>query len=716
MEIEIYRGGAIEREVIQSDRTYEFLLSLIKCLRTHEGKSLFECILSEICFNTSSDLAEIWKTDGSDRTLFLKHKTGDDSFPFDRYVKRYDGNISIVSQDMVKDLRFRLRSKASKAASLPAKIFNSPRKKLSTRSGMIILLSDGFFLALKGVKKYKHDIQDVKRNLELFNILKIAVENDESLNYFSTAVENMEKARHTDSVKDIFLANVSHELRTPLNGIVGMITMLKDAGPLNDKQQEYLTILMECSHQLMNMMNDLLDFSKIVSKRLALVKGPLDISSAVSSAVKMVEGKAKAKKLDLRINIQPQIPVLIGDGQRLTQIITNLLANAVKFTERGNVNLNVTAKLDERNDDLPYVKRWKVCFTVKDTGIGISREEQGKIFEVFHQSSDLNAALSRSGTGLGLSICKELTKLMGGSITVESEGIEGKGSIFSFNIFAEEEIKMQNLQENHKEMIKGAKIMAVDDRAEYRIQLTSMLLNWGCEPVVVASGEEVLQYTTKGIVFDVIIVDICMPYMSGIELAQELKAHNLTNNTPLIALSSVDLTSGADLFDVYMTKPIDQNLLFPALLECLMKKKGRKISRSTSPFPKKEKKPRKDVRILIAEDDANNTYTITEMLGYLGFDKKNIKSVENGERCVAEVKKSLYDVVLMDIKMPIMDGIEATKYIRQMKRKPYIIAVSAAVQNSDKQRCQQVGIDGYLPKPVLKEKLLAALSPVIDDV
>jgi hypothetical protein len=314
---------------------------------------------------------------------------------------------------------------------------------------------------------------------------------------------------------------------------------------------------------------------------------------------------------------------------------------------------------------------------------------------------------------------------MGGSISVDSEGIAGKGTKFSFFIIAAEEIKISELQTTHQEIIRGAKIMVVDDRAEYRIQLTDMLFKWGCFPLSLSSGEEALQHLTYNPGYDCIIVDICMPYMSGIELAQSLRESY--KHIPLIALSSVEVVEGGvELFDHYMNKPIDQNFLFPALLDCLIKKQNNnnlpnqekipsgRISPSTA-LNKRVKKAKNKLKILIVEDDPNNSYTIKEMLGYLGFNPVNIKTVDNGEKCIEEVKRKRYDAVLMDIIMPIMDGIEATKHIRQLhtNARPYIIAVSAAVQNSDKHRCHQVGIDGYLTKPVLKEKLEAALSPLV---
>lgn len=498
--------------------------------------------------------------------------------------------------------------------------------------------------------------------------------------------------------------------------------MLKDAGPLTDKQQEYLVILMECSQQLMNMMNNILDFSKITSGRLVLLRESMDISKAINTSVFMVEGKARAKNIELKVDVPKHLPIVLGDLQRLTQIISNLLSNAVKFTDKGGVYLRVkidTVRAAYHEDEYEYIKKWKVTFEVEDTGIGVRDEDKNKIFDMFHQSSSLDTSKLKNGTGLGLSISKGLVEMMGGTLEVFSPGTN-KGSIFKFSIIVEEEIRLNDIKTKHAELIKGSKIMVIDDRSEYRIQLTEFLLKWGANPTVVGSGEEALQYIRHKHYFDVIIVDICMPYMSGTEFAQNLKQIETNEqrlHTPLIALSSIDLPQGGvELFNIYMNKPIDQNSLFPAILECLCsirEKPSQIINGTHKQESPRLKKLKKNLKILIAEDDHNNAYTIKEMLGHLGYSHANMVLVENGEKAVDEAKKNRYDVILMDIVMPLMDGIEATRHIRVMANRPYIIAISAAVQNTDKQKCQQVGIDGYVSKPVIKEKLDAALYPLV---
>lgn len=732
-EVEIFRNGGIYKEQIEFKKSNEILLlnlcNKIRTDQTAENKSVLEFLLSEMCAVLSANTGSVWKLQGDEKkviSIFGSHISGTKSL-----IKRFnpkDKKKILISDDPLSDVRLRKRKakRPSKTISLP--VATLPKGKTIRRvpsitySLIVIPMGENVQLVLESSRKnfISSDIENISILISLVErALQIDSPGEDGI---VSTLYSVKKEKEINGIKDIFLATVSHELRTPLNGIVGMITMLKDAGPLNQKQHEYLTILMECSHQLMNMMNNLLDFSKMVSNRLVLLKTPININKSVNDAVLMVEGKARSKGLKFSVNVQNNIPTLIGDGQRLTQILSNLLSNAVKFTENGYVKLKVRAERNpvDEEESLPYVKRWRVDFSIEDSGIGIPIQEQTKIFEVFHQSYNIDSLSATNGTGLGLSISKELVKMMGGKIDVSSEGIQGKGSIFSFYIITEEEIKMNELETDHKNVILGSKVMVVDDRPEYRLQLADMLFKWGCSSTIVSSGEEALQQISHGIEFDTIIVDICMKYMSGTELAQELRNNPKTATTPLIALSSIDLQNGTELFDIYMNKPIDQNYLFPALLECLIKKKAEKAPLSRMPFIKRgkaivKKIKRSDLKILIAEDDHNNAFTIKEMLCYLGFNLENIKTVENGEKCVVEAKKNKYNVVLMDILMPKMNGLEATKHIRQLNPRPYIVAVSAAVQNSDKERCQQVGVDSYLTKPVLKDKLNSVLSVLVSD-
>ena len=620
--------------------------------------------------------------------------------------------------------------------------------------------------------------------------------------------------------KDAFFANMSHELRTPLNGIVGMTSMLSET-PLSPIQLKYVSVMTECEQQLLNLVNNILDFGKISANRLVLTKNPMDVRKLLADAVTIIESRAVSKGLVISTSIDENVPrVVIGDDQRFLQILSNLLSNAVKFTHSGTITARVRAReifetpsgtpvggspseheypredakdrltcvaesrtrsdadvSDSRkmapvpvhahpnSRDVPLARgrslfahsgqafrthsttstsqgsflgrgkisrKWRIEVEVEDTGIGIPFDELEKIFEVYHSSSD---GKHRNGTGLGLAIVKQLVRMMGGDVSVVSKTVDSypkgqTGSKFTFFIIAEEEIDMAKLQDKHRSLISGCKIMVVDDRQECRMQLSEMLYKWGASPIVLSSGQEVLS-SLKHLPnrdlpgkppIDVLILDISMPGMTGVELGQEMKLSY--PGVALIALSSIDLHTGLDLFDSYMRKPIEQNSLFTVLLGQLLRLsrnhndlfyhdyQGLSVKSAPSALPstprKRRLKSKGELRILIAEDNEVNAFTLQEMLYHLGY--KKIQTVKNGEDCVMELERKKYDVVLMDIIMPGMGGLEAISKIVAKKSPPYIITVSAATQDSEKQKYQTAGVDGILDKPIIKEKLEGVMS------
>ena len=515
--------------------------------------------------------------------------------------------------------------------------------------------------------------------------------------------------KNSENSQNKFLATVSHELRTPLNGILGMVTLLPEAGPLNEKQREYIQNLTKCTIELTSLLNNILDFSKMTANKLVLSQSSFSLKKVVDDTIRIIEGNLVSKNLNLEVNFpvsmtSENLPFFIGDPQRLSQVLGNLLGNAVKFTNEGGIILNIEAtRMKEEKAPTKFVaNKWKVSFDVIDTGIGIPEEEMSKVFDVFHQSSNISHHLSQSGSGLGLSISRELVRMMGGKIRVRST--LNKGSTFSFYVILNEEININTLPKDAMKSLDGTKILVVDDRQEMRLQISDILFKWRCIPVAVSSAEEALQYLNHGMDFPVILVDICMPSMSGVELAQELRCDY--PDIPLIGISSIELQSGEEYFDYYMYKPIDQGVLLSAILNCL--NTPRKMN-----SPRRSPKKKSKLKILIAEDDDINSYTIQEMLESLGYKKKNIQRVTNGEECIQKVKSESFDVVLLDIKMPVMDGLKASKIIKRQKSPPMLIAVSAAVQPEDKENCHNAKIDGYLAKPLIREKLDSALSPLV---
>lgn len=646
----------INRRLVRSNIDYPVFLEIILSKLCKLTESKFGCLLmkEDDCLKriVSEDKHNIFQSDCKE----LEQITSLINFSLTE-------NKVIISNDISKDPRI--------------------EKGFTEQISSIILIpvkGEWVFLFARLLDSKKYVVNEVESLLSIIKIvnriLKLALDNGIT----------SQKSKTPDS-QSKFLASMSHDLRTPLNGIMGIACLLSDTEPLTKKQKEYIKNIQECTFQMATLINNFLDFNKIISDKLVLENSPFTIDKPILDALTIVRGNAINKGLDLDCKYPQDTPVLLGDKTRLTQILSNLLGNAVKFTDKGSIFLDVKCK------KIKNTSKWNIMFKIKDTGIGIPKEEQERIFEFFRQSPSLNTFLNKSGSGFGLSFSKELIKRMNGDITVHST--YKKGSVFKFYVILEEDL----YSIKRFGSLKKIRVIAVDDRAEIRAQLTNILFKWGCLPVVLPSSQEVLQYLEFDSNFRVALIDICMPNMGGQELAQELRRKYFHIN--LIGLSSAKLGNNSSYFDYYMYKPIEENELYKYISLCLKNKKSNKG------------KPREKIKILIAEDNTLNAYTLKEMLVNLKFKSRNITIVENGKMCVDEAKKNSYDVILMDIIMPIMDGLEASKIILKFENRPLIVATSAAVLNSDKAKCQKIGIDGYIEKPISKDRLNASLTPLI---
>jgi len=556
------------------------------------------------------------------------------------------------------------------------------------------------------------------------------------------------------TLKDTFIATMSHEIRTPLNGIVGMAKLLSESNNLTEKQEKYINILSECSIQLMELVNDILDFSKMNAGVLILNKQPFNLKNCINKALEIIEQRATDKGLELIVNIANNIPENIsGDSRRIKQILFNLLTNAIKFTEHGTIELIVNCENIEHNDDYDKFGRKciKIIFIIKDSGIGILPKDQLQIFNVFTKiNKDDNLYTNTTpGAGMGLAITKSLVDSMNGTISVESDGI--KGCTFTASIIIDDETDIVSLLKVYEKDLKNKVVLVVDDIEDNRIYLMDVLYSWGIHAISFSSAREILNYMDKFPKFDLVIIDLCMPNMSGLELVQIMREKGLKQ--PTIGLSSIgNDIQGKEWFDYFTIKPITKSSLFNLLLRCfitdsllridhnevvkdsktiiekpenqLMKKsptgylsnntidKNDKIKQSKTMHSFKNlesfKNKVKNIKIIIAEDDYYNQILIVELLNSLGY--YNTTIVSNGKLCIEEIKKTHYDICLMDIKMPIMNGIDATKIIKTMNNPPIIIAVSASVLEVDKNTCYYAGIDGYISKPIQKDKLKAVIE------
>lgn len=568
-----------------------------------------------------------------------------------------------------------------------------------------------------------------------------------SFDDISDKIKAKQIAENTVKSKEEFIANISHEMRTPLNGIIGYTALIRDT-PLNEYQKDCFGAIRECSMNLLYRVNDLLDLSKLTAGKMELHEEDFSLPDCISASHDVSSLDAKDKKIDVAYFIEPDVPNIIkGDAHKLQQILINLLTNAIKFTDGGKINTHVRLIDDTSTRQKIDVRgRYTIEFTVSDTGIGIEQENIEELFTPFTQIHSKDRV--NDGTGLGLVITKKLCELLGGNIRVES--IFGKGSKFIFYIKVKGNDVVQISSAQEKQILGKKKIMVVDDNEMNRVMICSFLNDWGMIPISFSSAKEALFYVDKDIInFDLALLDIKMPHKDGNQLATEIYQKN--NKLPLVAISSVLLPSHKinKRFKFYLTKPVKRKKLKQICLDIfrspsptqteeiiedvgkchspvLEKMVRRPMSQSSTgyfkiPRPNLDNKSKR-AKIILAEDLFINQQVTIQILQKLGY--KNIELAENGKELLDKIQLSTqdYDIILMDLKMPVMNGFEAAIAIDDLyntfeythRKKPKIMAVTARVMSGVKERCIETGMSDYITKPMQIQVLNQKIQNLLD--